>query len=269
MFKISHEVPICLLKESIFFNDYDYILFHLLEEYPEYENFYKKNIEKGREAILDNSAYEYFIKGEELNLEKFAEKVEELKPSHYILPDKLNDYKTTLRYMEEWDFKYKNLHGKRIGVVQGATLPEFIDCYTKIKNNVDKIGISFGYSFLPSLIPETLGLSLNKYQTYSLGRIYLLQFLLLKGVIDEKKPHHLLGSYLPVEFLQYTSTNYSFIESIDTAFPVKNGLNLQKIYMNGSDKKEEILIDSFIKKDLTFLQKECILNNIKTFRGAL
>ena len=40
MIKISHETPLCLLKDSLNFNDYDYCLPHLLDEEEGYEEFF-------------------------------------------------------------------------------------------------------------------------------------------------------------------------------------------------------------------------------------
>jgi hypothetical protein len=34
--KVSHEVPLCLLEESLQFNDMDYCLPHLLDQNEEY-----------------------------------------------------------------------------------------------------------------------------------------------------------------------------------------------------------------------------------------
>ena len=36
MIKVSHESPIALLEKSLEYNDYQYCLVHLMEEQPEY-----------------------------------------------------------------------------------------------------------------------------------------------------------------------------------------------------------------------------------------
>jgi hypothetical protein len=263
---MSHEVPICLLEKSKEFNDYDYALFHLINNHPSYKEFYKNS---EREVVLDNSAYEFFIKKEKLEAGAFAECVEEINPSYFIIPDKLNDYKATLHYFEEWNNKYSHLKNKKIGVVQGRNLKEFTDCYNIMGREVDKIAISFGYSFLPSLVSDILRSSLNKYQVYALGRLNLLNFLISNNIIDKGKPHHLLGSYLPFEFLFYKNSLYDFIESGDTAYPIKNGFFLNKIKMDFFDKKKEILIDDFIDKKLDKNQEECIMYNVNQMKRFL
>jgi len=37
--KISHEVPLSLLEKSLMFNDYQYVLPHLIDKYNEYKLF--------------------------------------------------------------------------------------------------------------------------------------------------------------------------------------------------------------------------------------
>ena len=45
--KISHEVPICLLEDSLDFNDYQYCLPHLLDKDEDYKNFFYKAKQEG------------------------------------------------------------------------------------------------------------------------------------------------------------------------------------------------------------------------------
>ena len=59
--KVSHEAPLNYLYHSVKYNDYDYALVHLFDEYPEYLEFFKFTVGLGREMILDNSAYEISI----------------------------------------------------------------------------------------------------------------------------------------------------------------------------------------------------------------
>ncbi len=43
MIKVSHEVPICLLEHSLKFNQYQYILPHLLDQNEQYREFFYKS----------------------------------------------------------------------------------------------------------------------------------------------------------------------------------------------------------------------------------
>ena len=41
LMKVSHESPISILEYSKNYNDFDYALVHLFEQYPEYYNYFK------------------------------------------------------------------------------------------------------------------------------------------------------------------------------------------------------------------------------------
>ena len=142
---ISHECPKALFENSLDFNDYDYALVHLFDEDPEYLAFYKKCVKQGRHVLLDNSIFEL---GEAYNNDKFAKWVEILKPTEYIVPDALEDMQKTIDQMEDWNRTYRKLPGKKIGVVQGKTPEELMECYVYMNTHADcdKIAISFDYS---------------------------------------------------------------------------------------------------------------------------
>ena len=86
--KISHETPISLLEYSTEFNDYDYALVHLFEEYTKYFDFFKKSISQGRTVILDNSIFEL---GKAFDSDRFAYWIQQLNPTEYIIPDSLEN----------------------------------------------------------------------------------------------------------------------------------------------------------------------------------
>jgi hypothetical protein len=116
--KIAHEAPKSIFHEVEKVTDYSYALVHLFEEDPEYLKLFQDALANGREVILDNSIFEL---EEAFDAVKFAQWVQELKPTWYIVPDALEDVKKTIQQMTEWNYKYKNLPGKKIGVVQGKT----------------------------------------------------------------------------------------------------------------------------------------------------
>ena len=56
---VSHESPIQLFEESLTYNDYQYCLVHLMEESPEYRDwFLTVNKRFGADVLLDNSIFE-------------------------------------------------------------------------------------------------------------------------------------------------------------------------------------------------------------------
>lgn len=255
MIKISHEVPISLLPVSFTFNDYDYSLVHMLDESEEYYNFYKRYA-RSREQILDNSAYEL---GDSFDVNKFACYVEDIQPSHYIIPDKIADYEATVNYFEWFTNEYKDLPGKKIGVVQGTTPKEFMECFKFMYNKCDKLAIPFhSLSYLDSSSSDIDEVRCN-------GRVKYINKLVDMGFTN--KPIHLLGCSLPQEFTYYK--NISIIESIDTSNPVILGIQLEEYNINDNgfvelDYKPKGMVD--YNQKLNHSQLQMVLENIKNFR---
>ena len=255
---ISHEIPKCLFNQSLEFNDYDYALGHLFDKDPEYLKFYKDCVAQGRRVLLDNSIFEL---GEAYDNELFAKWVEELKPTEYIVPDALEDADKTMYQMDQWNRNYRELPGKKIGVVQGKTPEEIMQCYTFMDKqaDVDKIAISFDYSLYEEIVPHE-----NKYISWMLGRATMLSNMLAAGVINIKKPHHLLGCGLPQEFALYRS--YKWIESIDTSNPIVHGIKGIKYEYGGLQNKESIKLVDLLDVKINNEQLYDINHNISYFR---
>lgn len=215
--KIAHEAPISIFNKVQQLTDYDYFLVHLFEEYPEYLSKFELSKEKGRTTYLDNSIFEL---GTSFESRKFANWITRLRPDYYIIPDVLEDYKGTIKSGMEWMETYgKFLPGTPIGVVQGKTLEELMDCYSFMDTilNVQMIAISFDYSFYETYFPHP-----NKYVSWAMGRVRLLHEMERTGVINPLKQHHLLGLSLPLEGWFYKTTNW--VTSIDTSNPVVHGI---------------------------------------------
>ena len=138
--KISHESPLCLLDRSRSYNDYDYALVHLFETEPTYLQFFKDSLAQGRTVLLDNSIFEL---GTAFNPGEYAYWIEELKPTEYIIPDVLESTLGTMDHALDWKEKYSDLPGKTIGVVQGKSYADLVQCYDYLDNviGVDKIAI--------------------------------------------------------------------------------------------------------------------------------
>lgn len=259
---ISHESPISLLDESLKYNDYDYILVHLLEQEPAYLKFYETNSRNGRRSIMDTSIFEL---GEAFDVERYAYWVDRIKPTEYILPDVLEGCNLTIKNSQEFKDKYsKTLSGKTIGVVQGKSYEEIASCYKCMDRvlNVDKIAISFDYSYYKQLFPHP-----NKWVSFMMGRVMLINRLLNNNIINPHKRHHLLGCSNPLEFRFYQDPVYNFIESIDTASPIVHGLH--DVAYNGHIgdwNKVTVKLADLINAVPTPANLECINNNIKTFR---
>ena len=258
MIKIAHESPKSIFDDVQKVTDYDYALVHLLEEDEQYLKHFQQAIKKGREVILDNSIFEL---EEAFEAEKFAYWVERLRPEWYIVPDALENSLLTMAQMEKWNAEYKGLPGKKIGVVQGQTYQSIIDCYKYMDYvaNVDMIAISFDYSYYNESVPHA-----NKYVSWMLGRIKLLGDLLKHGIINKKKPHHLLGCGLPQEFSFYKHSDYDWIYSLDTSNPVVHGIKGIRYGDDGLWNKESQKLYELINYEVE--DTNIIMNNIQKFR---
>ena len=126
MIKIAHESPKSIFETVQQFTDYDYALVHLFEEDPEYFKLFDDAIKNGREVILDNSIFEL---GNAFDSAAFAYWILKLKPTWYIVPDVLEDSVKTMASMDMWNSKYPGLEIKKIGVVQGKTYNQIVECY--------------------------------------------------------------------------------------------------------------------------------------------
>src|SRR5210317_1796323 len=238
MIKIAHESPKACFDTVQSMTDYDYALVHLFEEDPEYLELFKDAVAEGREIILDNSIFE--------------------------LEDAFENAKKTLSNMAEWNMKYADkVTGKKIGVVQGKTYSEIVNCYDYIANmaDVDMVAISFDYSYYEEKFPHP-----NKYVSWMLGRVQLLGRMLKEGHIDTDKPHHLLGCGLPQEFSFYNNAGWDWIYSLDTSNPVVHGLKGIEYKEYGLWDKESQKLFTMINSDVTEEQLSTIKFNINMFR---
>lgn len=208
---ISHEVPIAYLKDSYSYNDYDYCLVHLCDKYPEYLKYYKEEARRlRREVLLDNSIFEL---GTAYDPVKFAERIEEIIPSYYVVPDVLEDINGTIKSWEAFEREYKGLPGLKIGVVQGKTYQDIVDCYQFMSAKADYLAISFDYSLY-----QVIAKGHTKLERQANGRAQVIQQLQIDGVWNYSKPHHLLGCSLASEFKAYRHDKS--IRSLDTSNPI-------------------------------------------------
>lgn len=283
--KISHEVPVALLTKSKDFNDYDYALVHLFETNPDYYNFYKESIALGRSVVLDNSAFEL---GQAFDSDKFAHWITELQPTEYIIPDIIGNGNATANSVEEWINKY-NLPGIKIGVVQGKTLDEFVECYNRIFPLVDKIAICFNYPFLvndlgynniPISYDDETGDAItaktifSDYDQFKLAEYSMNRPLLVEYIRDNlpTKPTHLLGCSVPQEFMYYRDQvnvynrpAFDFLESCDTSNPIVHAINGIKYQDYGLDNKISTKLIEYLNHDN--FDMELIEHNVKLFRS--
>lgn len=257
---VSHEVPISLLNPSRGFNDYDYALVHLFEEYSGYFYYFKESLKLNRRVILDNSLYEL---GTSFDSEQFAIWIERLHPTEYIIPDVFENSEGTIISTQRWNQQFGDLPGKRIGVVHGKTYEDICKCYLFMRDNVDKIAFSSDKTFFREM---------NSIETYTdievltHGRQKLLTRLLDDNIIDMNKKHHLLGCFLPQEFRYYREQSFKWIETIDTSSPVLHGLLNIKYKNYGLNTKSTIKLVDMIGNTPNINNLEIIRYNLDKFR---
>lgn len=262
---ISHETPIALLKESLKYNDYEYVLAHLYNEEPEYKEFYKQSVRKGRHVLLDNSIFEL---GESFDPDAYAKIINDLRPTEYIVPDVLEDSDATIAKFKHWKENYlNNVSGIPIGVVQGKTYSDIKDCMKFMIEQVDRIAISFDYSYY-----LTIGRGESDWEKFADGRCRAIQMLDDDLLLPYNKSYHLLGCSLPQEFLHVNSFKFQkkMFTSMDTSNPIVHGLLGHRYEgedgMDGLPDKQRILLADLIHSKPNEKQLEDIEYNVNAFR---
>ncbi len=260
MVKISHECPFSLMEKArTDFNDYDYCLVHLLEKDERYLNFFVESKKMGRHILLDNSIFEL---GTAFNPVQFAKWVDWLKPQEYIIPDVLEDCKGTIQNAKDWLATYSDLPGIKIGVVQGKTYSELVECYEFMSKNVDKIAISFDYSYY-----ELTGLGHNKWQKFANGRQNFIFRMLAEKKWNFWKPHHLLGAAVPQEFKFYADLwDNANIQSLDTSNPIQQALLGHEYTIHGLIDKDTTKVADSFNADYNETDLSMLSDNVCMFR---
>jgi hypothetical protein len=297
---ISHEVPISLLYQSRFFNDYDYCLSHLMRDNSFYRNYFYDSLKKDREIIIDNSIYE----GKNLEDETYQQIImnlclqsnNSLSQITYIIPDVWSDKDNTLENFYKWqkETEKNKIPAKKMCVVQGKTLSEMYECFEEMVSceDIDYIGIPFASkAYEASDITERLSLNPKKvtlWEKWSWGRTQFLFHIRNHEIFKLKKEPfiHLLGCSLPSEFIRYfvlhdiyKLTDISlFIRSLDTSNPIIQGYlgrEYQSVYsssiypsMPGVDSKDSIKIDDIIYEKVVLTEKMFLnIQHFRTFCG--
>ena len=254
--KVSHEVPIVYLEDSKQFNDYDYLLPHIYDKYPEYKNYFQEA--KGiRYIVMDNSLHELgvpYSKGRLLSI------IEEIQPNEFIIPDEWENAIYSMRNAKEWSFIELPDGVKKVAVVQGKSFAEIIKCYQTYKwLGYKKIAFSYGASYYNQMFPHP-----NKDVGKALGRQLVISKMIDMGLIGETDEIHLLGCSLPQEFLYYQDINQ--IKTIDTSNPIMASFDGTQYTHWGLDSKPKSKIDEVIDKNFDSQIYDRILWNTDTFK---
>ena len=262
MMQVSHESPLALLDWSRSYNDYDYALVHLFDKYPDYLKFFQDSKKIGRKVLLDNSMFEL---RKAFDADKFAQWILKLKPDEYIVPDVFSDSEATIASFESWKKNHPGIPGIAIGVVQGKTYQEIVNCYRYMSMYADKIAFSFECPYF-----RTIGYSpksdATEWELLASGRIFLIKDLVEDRIWNLDKPHHLLGCAIPQEFRFYREFINNLIESIDTSNPVVAGMHGVRYNEGGLRDKITAKLADMLEHPVTDKNWEDIRYNLTAFR---
>ncbi len=258
--KVSHELPLSLLKYGYEWNDYDYCLPNFLE-YEQYAEYFKQAKKDNRFIILDNGLFE----GVHYSNSELLTFISRIQPSIFIVPDEWNNSSTTLRNAKFWINNYKQAlgnayHTKLMAVCQGKDLHELILCYQTLIDLGYK-HIAFNHSSIA--YQELVGSTPLRKAMY--GRMELIRRLVAENMIRKDVYHHLLGASLPQEVMAYK--DWEFIRSIDTSNPIITGAEGIKYGDNGIDEKPTNKMEHYFSKEFDLnLQENHIIFNVNKFK---
>lgn len=262
--KVSHEVPLCFLKESLEWNDYQYILPHLIDQYPQYKTHMTEYRQKPNSFIIcDNGLFE----GIDHTIDDLLKKIYLIQPNIFIVPDAWNDSTSTIRSAKHWMMNYgnklKEIDVELMAVCQGKTLGELITTYQTLVDLGYK-HIAFNHSSIAyqEEYGGEAGLPVLKAQMY--GRMEFIRRLVAHDIIRPTYYHHLLGCSLPQEFMAYD--DWKFIKSVDTSNPILVGAEGVRYTDSGIDFKPKEKLAHYFEKDLSG-QKEDIIFNVNKFKS--
>ena len=257
MIKVSHEVPKCLLKASLEFNDYQYCLPHLLDQDTAYRKHFYDFKKSGGYTIMDNSLHEL---GEAYDHERLIFWVNELEPDEFIVPDVWMDIDATLKNAKEWIKISYPPNTTPVAVVQSRSFKEAEECYLALKKlGYKKIAFSYGADWY---MDKFHGIHVDKAKM--MGRISAVKQMFYNGVIKKNDRVHLLGCSLPQEFGWYE--NCSYIESIDTSNPIMAALEGIEYEEFGLNHKPKANMNDHFHIDIKNVNLKLVFHNVETFK---
>lgn len=226
MIKITHEFPLQFYLDGTAekLTDYDYCLVHRYLDTPEYAEYMRNAVQKGRTVYLDNSLYEL---GSAWNNEDYVKVIKELKPTYYMLPDVFAGGPENMNSQLGFLSLYKEELEPSIAIAiphstsltsLGLQLSKFCELLPKEV----MIAIPFGDNSFKNTNDE-VGYFNSKDVAYEPLRMALNRKMFLKtqaSTLRDRKIH-LLGCKSLAEFDKWNSNfDKSNIVSLDTSHPV-------------------------------------------------
>ena len=258
--KISHEVPLCLLEESLTFCDYQYALPHLLESNEIYRLHFLRCKNKGVEIYMDNSLHEL---GHSMDADVLLKWIDILEPSNFFIPDVWEDCTASIVNAKYWSKIQLPKNTTKVAVVQAKSINEAIRCtQTYIDLGYEKIAYSYGASYYNDIYPH-----INKDLGKALGRLKIISTLYSNGVLLPTSRVHLLGTACPIEFSLYKGIKC--IESVDTSNPIMAAVDGIKYNNLGTHSKPKSNMNSCSNIDYKDIDMKLLNHNVKTFKNII
>lgn len=249
---LSFELPHKRLNILGKHNDVNFTLAHLVHN-EEYLSHYRDST---KYTICDNSAFEL---QRPLPAPEVIKAASLLKAQEVIAPDSFGNGTGTIQTTEEF-LKYMDDSGTRgkfrvMGVVQGANVPDWVQCmlYMKENKHIDVLGFSY------------IGCK-SFDQNISNARIGAVRYATNEVLGGLKKPIHLLGmGGNPIELVAHKDVEN--VRSCDTSIPVVQGLSCDKFCPEkGLLGKKLPRPDDYFDVDPSPEQMESIVHNILTMK---
>ena len=251
--KISHELPLGLMDRAYEWNDYDYCLPHLIDQYEQYRLFFQKSRLDKRFIIMDNGLFE----GVTHTVEDLIEKINLIRPNIFVVPDAWNDSNTTLVNAKSWMINYKQHLPEEVNlmaVCQGKDMTELLTTYqTLVDLGYTHIAINHSSAAYADRYPLNGKLFAQMY-----GRMEFLRKLVETNIVRKHIHHHLLGCSLPQEFMAYK--DWEWIKTVDTSNPILVGAEGVRYADNGIEFKPENKLEHYFEMDLSDRLEDIIFN---------
>lgn len=249
---LAFEVPTKHLTTLGQHNDYNFALAHLIND-EQYLTHYR---ESNKYTICDNSAFEL---NSPLSSEQVVNAAKILDADEIVAPDSFGSAAKTIKATNDF-IKYLDSSGnlgkfKVMGVVQGANVPDWINCLVHMRDNKHIDVIGFSYVGCKSFNPDLAN-----------ARIQAVHLATHSATGNLKKTIHLLGmGSNPLELkLQKKISN---IRSCDTSLPIVQGLSNNKLHpITGLVGPKLVRPDNYFDTNITEAQMDSIVHNIKTMK---
>ena len=254
--KVSHELPLGLMHHAYEWNNYDYCLPHLIDQYDQYRLFFQKSRLDKRFIIMDNGLFE----GVTHTTEDLLDKINLIRPDIFIVPDAWNDSNTTLVNAKSWMINYKQHLPEGVNlmaVCQGQDIGELITTYqTLVDLGYTHIAFNHSSCAYQEMYPTFSGTEPLKASMY--GRMEFIRKLVERNIIRPTYYHHLLGCSLPQEFMAYK--DWKFIKSVDTSNPILVGAEGERYSDSGISWKPKNKLEHYFEMDLSDRLDDIIFN---------